>query len=93
MGYKISYNKEFYRRYRFGKFPYNTKGIIVVICTFLAILITCCLPFRSWLLEWILPANMQLTKSAFSDLVFQVQEGESVMDAVTTFGKAVIHNE
>ncbi len=90
MSYCVEYNPELKRKYpsvkKYRRKPSKKVFILLVTCVSAYIFV-----HNGWI-KFLLPGNPDVTISAFSALVEQVGEGDSIKQAVLTFCEEIITN-
>lgn len=91
MGYCVEYNPEFKNRY--PSVPRNRKRLPIGILIWGAAAVTAVyILVSSGVLRHLIPGDPNVTTAAFSLLVEEIAEGESVRDAFFAFCREIVVN-
>jgi hypothetical protein len=91
VGYRIEYGKDRSVTY-FDKKEKRYRGIMTVCFFMLFCALTSVLRPAQWkqAKDYLIPGDAEITAAAFSEMTYQLQNGESLEDAVVTFCRDVI---
>ncbi len=89
--YKINYSPETSNRFP-AKKRRNLNFKFVVLGIVFTFLISSVFLFRSEIADFLIPGDSMVTKSAFSEFLKNVHNGESISDAALTFCREIIEN-
>lgn len=93
MGYRIQYEPNLDYKYRMAGKVNLKKLWIAGTFAALSILLIAVLPsVRSFIWDFLIPGDPQVTTEAFSTLVSDICNGENFSDAVTVFCRQIINN-
>lgn len=90
MSYQIMYNPEDSHKYPTQFKKKHKKIILPVLMVLLCVLALGRPGIRNKVEQWLIPGDPQVTKAAFSLMLDELREGESLGDAVTTFCNEII---
>lgn len=90
MGYSVQYTNGVSKRSVFREEDFNKKArrgsrIVIIILMIMGLA-----SLLGWHPAYLIPGDPAVTKSAFMSMLHQVEEGETIKTAVTTFCKEVI---
>lgn len=89
MSYRVHYAKDMNKNLtRKNNLKFLRYGVAIIIL----LIIVGIQPLQKNLYESIIPANYEFTVNCFSDMLNDLENGESVSRAVTTFCRAIIEN-
>ena len=89
--YKINYSPETSKRFP-AKKRRNLNFKFVVLGIVFTFLISSVFLFRTEIADFLIPGNSNVTKSAFSEFLNHVKDGESISDAALTFCREIVEN-
>lgn len=96
MGFQISYGNDpviTYRKSEEKPMQFRKSRLLKCVCVcFFALLFVCCLipQVRGWLVHLLLPGDSELTARALENMVFAIEEGIPVREAMVSFCKEII---
>ncbi len=91
MSYSVEYSPEKKRIYP-TSLSRKPKWILVILAVMIALFALQKTDKDQILKSWLLPGNPDVTAAAFTSMVDDIREGESVRDAVTAFCLEIINN-
>lgn len=89
MSYQIQYESEKNRQYPIKTNRLSVKRIVITAT--IAVLVICLLSSPSFK-RFIIPGDPKITGAAFSRMIDDLQNGDTVGEAITTFCREIVHN-
>ena len=89
MSYKIMYEPEKRHRYPTAAFPsVRRKGLaLLLLLTFTIVIL---LAFGGSIIEFLIPGDPEVTKSAFGNMLEQIRQGDGVTEAFSSFCREIL---
>ena len=91
MGYSIQYASWLNKKFKIKKrYRWNKKSIYSVVGCITVLMFGIITPLRNWLREFVIPGDADITAAAFSDMLQQLENGETVKSAFSAFCKEIL---
>lgn len=90
MGYVVKYNEDMHKNLYVHRKSKILKYIFPII---LLLLFVGVMPLRKWLYNSFVPANFNLASKGFTQMIQNIEQGDTITNAVAVFCQELILNE
>ncbi len=92
MSYCIDYNSKSGNIYRMTSSK-KRIGLVAGLVLAIALFMLLKLDKNQTIKSWLIPGDAQVTENAFSEMIENIREGETIGGAVTTFCREILKND